>query len=131
MATPRPSASNFAASASSQHAEEDVDDDDETPKGSRVNGSSEDAVGVVMDALRAFMTQQIEVVAAEKQAEMAVQSGALWVKIWGPGRLHISREMWRAKCFSKITREEWPRSEAAIRAEVLQAEEARFLGMLQ
>jgi hypothetical protein len=154
MATPRPSASNVAAAAASssqsgrQHAEEDVDDD-ETPKGPRVNGSSEDAVDVVMNALRAFMTQQIEVVAAEKQAEMAVQSGALWVKIWGPGRLHRSREMWRGKCFSKITREEWPRSEAAVRAEVLQAfnetcreqllllkqeaqaEEARFLGMLQ
>lgn len=149
MATPRPSAFNFAAAASSQHAEEDVDDDDETPKGSRVNGSSEDAVDVVMGALGGIMAQQIDVVFAEKEAEMAVQNGALWVKIWGPRRLHRSREMWRGKCFSKITREEWPRSEAAIRAEVLQAfnetcreqlallkqeaqaEEAVFLGMLQ
>ena len=151
MATPRPSASNFAASASvsSQHAEEDIDDDDETPKGSRVNGSSEDVVDVVMNALGGIMAQQIDVVFAEKEAEMAVQSGALWIKIWGPGRLHRSREMWRGKCFSKITCEEWPSSEAAIRAEVLQAfnetcreqlallkqeaqaEEARFLGMLQ
>jgi hypothetical protein len=28
--------------------------------------------------------------------------------------------MWRDKCFSKITREEWPRSVAAVRAEVSQ-----------
>jgi len=55
-------------------------------------------------------------------------------------------EMWRGKCFSKITRDQWPGSAAAIRAEVLQAftetcieqvdlvkeeEEAEYAAMLQ
>jgi hypothetical protein len=150
MATPRPTATTVASSSSNrgrQHAEEDVDDD-ETPR-ARVNGSPEDAVDGVMIALRGIMAQQIDEVAAEMEAEMAVRRRALWVKIWGPRRLHVSNEMWRGKCFSTITREEWPRSVAAIRANVSQAfaetcreqlallrqeeeaEEADFLGMLE
>jgi hypothetical protein len=142
MVTPRPAASTVASSSSTrgrQHAEEDVDDD-ETPR-ARVNGSPEDAVDGVMIALRGIMAQQIDEVAAEMEAEMAVRRRALWVK--------ISNEMWRGKCFSTITREEWPRSVAAIRANVSQAfvetcreqlallrqeeeaEEADFLGMLE
>jgi len=146
MATPRPSAFLAAALASNrgrQSAEEGVDDE-ETPRGSRVNGSSDDAVDMVMNAMRAIMAEQIAAVAAEKEAEMAVQTS--WRKIWGPGRLHISMEMWRGKCFSKITRDQWPGSAAAIRAEVLQAftetcieqvdlvkeeEEAEYAAMLQ
>jgi hypothetical protein len=150
MVTLRPAAPTVAPSSSErghQHAEEDIDDD-ETPR-ARVNGSFEDAVDEVMNALRGVMAHQIDTVAAEKEAEMAVNRHALWIRIWGPRRLHISTEMWRGKCFSKITREEWPRSVAAIRAEVLQAfaetcreqlallrqeeeaEEAAFLGMLE
>jgi hypothetical protein len=117
-----PSASNFASSSKRgrQHAEEEVDDD-ETPKRARADGPSEDAVDVVLRSLRAIMAQEITAVAAEKEAEMAVTSPALWEKIWGSGRLRISNEMCRGKCFSKITREEWPRSVAATRAEILQA----------
>lgn len=121
MAISRSSASDVASTSKRGHqdAEEDVDDE-ETPKRVRVDGSSEDAVGVAVVALRGIMAEQMDVVAAEK-AEMAASTLALWGKIWGPERLQTSTEMWRAKCFSKITREEWPGSVAAIRAEVLQA----------
>ncbi|KAG9686174.1 hypothetical protein KCU95_g179, partial [Aureobasidium melanogenum] len=105
MATSRPSASNIASASE---------------RGLRVNDSSEDAVDVAVAALRGIMTEQIAVVAAEKD-QMAASTLALWGKIWGPERRQISNEMWRAKCFSKITREEWPGSVAAIRVEVLQA----------
>jgi hypothetical protein len=118
-----PSLGSPSASSSKrgrQHAEEEVDDD-ETPKRARANGSSDDAVDDVLRSLRAIMAQEVTAVAAEKESEMAVTSPALWEKIWGPGRLRISNEMWRNKCVSKITREEWPRSVAAIRAEVSQA----------
>ncbi|KAG9854106.1 hypothetical protein KCU98_g2549, partial [Aureobasidium melanogenum] len=121
MATPRPSASNVTSVSKRgrQDAEEDVDDE-ETPKRVRVNDSSEDAVDVAVDALRGVMTEQIAVVAAER-AELAARTLPLWGKIWRPERRQTSTEMWRAKCFSKITREEWLGSVAAIRAEVQQA----------
>lgn len=80
---------------------------------------SDDPVITVMNALRAFMVQHITAVFAEKEAEITVQSS--WDKIWGPGRLRTSMEMWRGKCFSQISRTQWPGSAAAIRAEVLQA----------
>lgn len=72
-----------------------------------------------MNALRAIMAEQIAAVAAEREAELAAHTS--WGKIWGPSRLRTSMEMWRDKCFSEITREEWPHSMAIIRAEVLHA----------
>ncbi|KAH0034557.1 hypothetical protein KCU78_g2237, partial [Aureobasidium melanogenum] len=105
MATSSPSASNItsASKRGRQDAEEDVDDE-ETPKRVRVNDSSEDAVDVAVGALRGIMTEQIAVVAAEK-AELAART----LPPLG------------AKCFSKISREEWPGSVAAIRAEIQRA----------
>ncbi|KAG9567650.1 hypothetical protein KCU71_g3481, partial [Aureobasidium melanogenum] len=121
MAIPRPSASNTASASKRgrQDAEEDVDDE-ETPKRVRVNDSSEDAVDVAVGALRGIMTEQIAVVAAEK-AELAARTLPLWGKVWEPERHQASTEIWRAKCFSKITREEWPGSVAAIRNEIQRA----------
>ncbi|KAH0376691.1 hypothetical protein KCU92_g9672, partial [Aureobasidium melanogenum] len=121
MAIPRPSASNTASASKRgrQDAEEDVDDE-ETPKRVRVNDSFEDAVDVAVGALRGIMTEQIAVVAAEK-AELAARTLPLWGKVWEPERHQASTEIWRAKCFSKITREEWPGSVAAIRNEIQRA----------
>ncbi|KAH0365825.1 hypothetical protein KCU65_g5860, partial [Aureobasidium melanogenum] len=125
MATPRPSACTNASTLKRRrrHAEEDVDDE-ETPKRVRVNDSSEDAVGRAVRALREVMVQWMDIVAGEKMATMEAQGGGvwtLWEKIWGPERRQTSTEMWRAKCFSKITRAGWPTSPAAIKAEVEQA----------
>lgn len=121
MAISRSSASNTASASKRgrQDAEEDVDDE-ETPKRVRVNDSSEDAVDVAVGALRGIMTEQIAVVAAEK-AELAARTLPLWGKVWEPERHQASTEIWRAKCFSKITREEWPGSVAAIRNEIQRA----------